>query len=146
MFIVVPILPSFKRDPSIGPLILIIEVVIIEVGIGLTKIRITVKTGITVRLIHLRNQLKGAVSIGSATITIDSILFSTLTSVISNITSRIANIIEVILSRIGNIITKTNRITKIIVVIRTTTRTNRIVSRTVSKAVISVVDLALSLV
>ncbi len=52
----VPILLFFKRDRSIVPLILIIEVVIIEVQIGLTKIEITV------RIIYLNN--KGTVSIG----------------------------------------------------------------------------------
>ncbi len=137
MFIAVPILPSSKRDPSIERLILIIEV-----GIGLNKIRITVK--ITVRVIHLNNQLKGAVSIRSATTTTGSILFSTPTSVISNITSRIANIIEVILNiiRIGKI-TKTNRITRIIVAIRRTTRTSRIVSKTVNKVANSAEDLVL---
>jgi len=115
------------------------------VGIGLTKI--IVKTDTTVRLIHLNNQLKGTVSIGSATITTGSILFSTLTSVISNIIRiRIVNTIEVILNiiRIGNTTktTKTNRIIKTIVVIRITTRTSKIVN----KAANSAEDLALSLV
>jgi len=78
-------------------------------------------------------------------------LLSTLTFIINNIIRvsiikvRIANTIEVILNiiRIGNITkTKTKRVTRTIVVTRLTTRTNR----TVSKAGISVVDLALSLV
>jgi len=113
-------------------------VVIIEVEIGLTKIRIIVKTGITVRVIHLNNRLKGTISIGSTLIIIGSTRRSTLTFAINII--RIANIIEVILNitRIGNT-TKTNRITRIIVATRVTTRT----SKTVNKAANNAEDLAL---
>ncbi len=119
--------------------------VIIEVEINLTK------TGITIRIIYLSNQLKDTVSIGSVTIIIEAILLSILTFIINNIIrvniikDRIVNIIKVILDiiRIGNITTKTNRIIRIIVVTRITTRTNRITSKTVNKAANSAEDLIL---
>ena len=119
--------------------------VIIEVEINLTK------TGITIRIIYLSNQLKDTVSIGSVTIIIEAILLSILTFIINNIIrvniikDRIVNIIKVILDiiRIGNITTKTNRIIRIIVVTRITTRTNRITSKTVNKAANNAEDLAL---
>ncbi len=119
--------------------------VIIEVGIGLSKIRIIIKTEITVKVIYyLKDRFKVIVSIGSTLIIIGSILLSTLTSVINNIIRiRIVNTIEVILNIIRIVkTTKTNRITRIIVVIRVTTR----ISKTVNKAAISVGDLALSLI